>query len=129
MRLMLDTHTLIWWWAQSKQLPDQIVALITDPDNELLISSAVAWEAATKVRIGKLAAFAYAIPMFDSLVETHGFTPLPVLQNHALCAGTMAGEHRDPFDRMLAAQSIIEGVPILSSDQKLDAFGCQRIWS
>lgn len=130
MRLLLDTHTLIWWWARGgRQLPDAVRRRIADPENTPYVSAASAWEMATKVRSGKLAEATAAVEHFSDWVERDGFTAMPVSHDHALLSGGFDAAHRDPFDRMLAAQSLIERVPVLSRDAKLDAFGCERIWA
>jgi PIN domain nuclease of toxin-antitoxin system len=98
------------------------------PDTTVLVSAASAWEIATKHRIGKLPAGGRIVMEWDERIQTDRFQQLPVTAHHALRAGTLPGPHRDPFDRMLAAQSIIEEIPVLSSDDALSALGASRIW-
>ena len=130
MRLLLDTHTLIWWWAhEGRQLPERIRDLIADPDNMVFVSAATAWEMATKVRSGKLAEALSAVENFSDWLDRDSFVPLAVSHEHALLSGGLDIAHRDPFDRMLAAQSIIEEMALVSRDAQLDAFGCERIWA
>ncbi len=128
MRFLLDTHTLLWAGAQPELLGREAAALITGEGNEILVSSASAWEMATKVRLGKWPEAVQMEANLLELVEANGYTFLPIAPGIALRAGRLAGEHRDPFDRMLAAHALAEDIPILSADAKLDGFGVRRIW-
>jgi PIN domain nuclease of toxin-antitoxin system len=128
MRLLLDTHTLLWWWTNSPELSPRVRELIEDEANEVLVSAASAWEIATKHRLGKLEIGREAIARFNELVNLDGFIHLPVSYLHALHAGSMDGEHRDPFDRMLAAQSLLEGIPLLSRDRVFESMKVPIIW-
>jgi PIN domain nuclease of toxin-antitoxin system len=128
MRYLLDTHALLWWWTNDQQLSTRARALIGDEANTILVSAASAWEIATKHRLGKLGQAAEAIRRFNELVELDAFEHLPVSYLHALRAGGMAGEHRDPFDRMLAAQSQLEGAALISCDPALAVFGVSIVW-
>ena len=128
MRLLLDTHTLLWWWTNSPELSPRVRELIEDEENEVLVSAASAWEIATKHRLGKLEIGREAVSRFDELINLDGFIHLPVGYLHALHAGAIDGEHPDPFDRMLAAQSILEGVPLLSRDRVFERMKVPVIW-
>jgi PIN domain nuclease of toxin-antitoxin system len=130
MAYLLDTHALIWWWDDNSRLPESIRELMADPDNDVLVSAAVGWEMATKVRVGKLPEMADAVAdrNFDQWVIEDGFRHLDVRQDHGVRAGLLPGEHRDPFDRMIAAQALIEGLTVISRDPALAAFGCDVIW-
>ncbi len=128
MRLLLDTHALLWWLFDDPKLPSSPRELLADPDNDVIVSSASAWEICTKHRIGKLPAASQLIRDVAGWVKRAGFSELPVTIRHAQRAGTWPQPHRDPFDRMLAAQSILEDVPIVSRDKALAAFGVQLIW-
>ena len=127
-RLLLDTHALLWWWTGDGRLSAAAKAAIADEANEILVSAASAWEVATKHRLGKLAEVPGAAPRFAELVAADGFTPLPVDQRHALRAGAWPQEHRDPFDRMLAAQAELEGLTLVTCDSALAGFGCRQLW-
>jgi PIN domain nuclease of toxin-antitoxin system len=127
-RILLDTHALIWWWANDRLLSSKGAALIASPENIIVVSAVSAWEMATKFRIGKLPGAEDGIGNFVNWVERDAMEPLPINLGHALLAGGFAAAHADPFDRMLAAQAIVEGIPILSRDTALDVFGCERIW-
>lgn len=126
--ILLDTHTLIWWWTNDAQLSKRVVKLISDTDNTVHVSAASAWEIAIKQRIGKLDGIARASEEFANLIAADGFVHLSMRHEHALRAGSYDSAHRDPFDRMLAAQSEIESMPLLSRDPLLKAFGCRTIW-
>ncbi len=131
MRLLLDTHTLIWWLEADPRLPPQVFALLEDMRNVVYVSAASVWEIATKIRIGKLPGLE---DLSDSrhgilrMIEQEGFDPLPVTVDHAHLAGSLKGSHRDPFDRMLMAQSLLEDLPLASNERLFDTFGVRRIW-
>ena len=128
MKYIFDTHALLWWWTDDPALSPRVRDLISDETNEFLVSAASAWEIATKYRLGKLDIGRDAVARFDELVTLDGFRHLPVSYLHALRAGGLLSEHRDPFDRMLAAQSLIEGVPLVTRDSAFDALGTATVW-
>jgi PIN domain nuclease of toxin-antitoxin system len=128
MRLLLDTHALLWWLFGDDKLSARAKALIADPDHEVLVSSASAWEIATKHRLGRLDSARELVRDIPSWVRRAGFVELPITIAHAQKAGAFPQTHRDPFDRMLAAQSLLEGVPVVSRDAVLDVFGASRVW-
>lgn len=128
MKYILDTHALLWWWTDDPALSPRVRELIQDEANEVLVSAVSAWEIATKYRLGKLDIGRDAVARFDELVTLDGFSHLPVSYLHALRAGGLLNDHRDPFDRMLAAQSLIEGVPLVTRDTAFDALGTATIW-
>ena len=126
--VLLDTHVLLWWWSDPARLTDTVLALLKDSRNRVLVSAASAWEVATKYRIGKLPAGGRIVAEWEERIATDGFLQLAVSHAHALKAGSLEGAHRDPFDRMLAAQSLIEDVPVVSSDAALSTLGAARVW-
>lgn len=128
MTLLLDTHVLLWWWSEPTRLSPRAIALLRDPADRVLVSAASAWEISTKHRIGKYPAGGAVLAEWGQRLATDGFAELCISSAHALRAGSIPGEHRDPFDRMLAAQSILERVPVVSRDQALSALGAERIW-
>jgi PIN domain nuclease of toxin-antitoxin system len=128
MKLLLDTHALLWWSANDPRLSVVARNAITDPATMVLVSSASAWEISTKARIGKLHGVQRLLSSFDQLLAADQFTALPVNNQHALLAGQFDYEHRDPFDRMLAAQAIIEGAGLITIDQAFTGFGVSIIW-
>lgn len=116
MRLLLDTHALLWWWNDDAQLSDTARRALADAQNEVFISAASAWEIATKQRIGKLPTWPWPAGGFDTLVAAEGFVGLPVHARHAGQAGALDWSHRNPFDRLLAAQAMLEGPTLVSRD-------------
>jgi len=128
MRLLLDTHALLWWLTDDPRLSPTARATIGDEANGILVSAASAWEIATKHRLGKLNEAAEAARRFDEFVAADGFEHLPVTHFHALKAGGYAVEHRDPFDRMLAAQSELEALPLVTCDPAFALFGTRTLW-
>ena len=128
MRLLLDTHAFLWWVSDSPRMPKAPRGLVADNANEVLVSAAIAWEIATKERLGKLPEFVGISQAFLRLMTDHDFKQLGVTAAHALVAGGFQQAHRDPFDRMLSAQAHLEGIPILSADTALHSFPVQIIW-
>lgn len=126
--VLLDTHVLLWWWAEPNCLSPRVTAILRDPRTIVMVSAASAWEIATKYRIGKLPSGGKIIGEWSERLGVDGFRELPIQAAHALRAGTLPGVHRDPFDRMLAAQSILSETPVISIDESLSALGAQRIW-
>jgi len=128
MKLLLDTHTLLWWFTDDPHLSATARQAIMDMGNEIFASAASAWEIATKQRLGKLNEVPQATARYAELVEQDGFIHLPMTHLHSLRAGSYDLAHRDPFDRMLAAQSEIEGLPLITRDPAFVAFGTQTLW-
>jgi len=128
MRYLLDTHALLWWWTDDQQLSPLARSVIETQTNEIVVSAASAWEIATKHRLGKLAEANEAVQRFNELVAADGFEHLPVSYLHALRAGSYACQHRDPFDRMLAAQTDLGALVLLTCDSAFAAFGTRVAW-
>jgi len=128
MRFLLDTHTLLWCFNASPSLSPRARRLIENGGNELLVSAASAWEIATKVRLGKLSTGEELVADLDRYLNQLGCDALPISLEHAVRAGALPGEHRDPFDRMLIAQAQMENLPIISNDRIFDAYHVRRIW-
>ncbi len=128
MKVLLDTHALLWATLSPAALSREASAIVADEGNVILVSAASAWEIATKVRIGKLPGAETLEKEFLDVMEDAGYTLLAIDTSCALRAGRLVGEHRDPFDRMIAAQALAEDIPVLSSDPKLDTFGIRRVW-
>jgi len=126
--LLLDTHTLLWWLAEPERLSATAHAVIADPQASIAVSAASGWEIATKVRLGKLPAAQELTQDLPSLLAEQGFDILPVKLPHGLHAGAYAIAHRDPFDRLLAAQAELEGLTLVSLDPALRAFPCRLLW-
>lgn len=128
MRLLLDTHALLWWFTDDERLSAAAREAIADESHEVFVSAASAWEMATKQRLGKLEGVPGAVERFAELVAADGFLHLPVTYLHGLRAGGYEQDHRDPFDRMLAAQSELEALLLVSRDPAFDAFGSKTLW-
>ncbi len=128
MKLLLDTHTLLWWSANDQRLSATARDAILLNSNEVLVSAASAWEIATKARIGKLKGVDRLLAGFEAIMSADRFTLLPMRHAHALLAGGFAHEHRDPFDRMLAAQALIEDAMLVTDDAMLLTFGARTMW-
>jgi PIN domain nuclease of toxin-antitoxin system len=128
MRLLLDTHVFLWWLAGDRRLSKRLRTLIADPSTVSLVSAASAWEITTKFGLGKLPGLELVAGDVAGAIASQGWDELPIRVLHAQRAGLLAGQHRDPFDRMLVAQSEIEGVPLASNDVALDALGAVRVW-
>lgn len=128
MRILLDTHTLLWWFTDDPRLSPRARTLIGDESNAVVVSAASAWEIATKQRLGKLEGVPGITQRFAELVEADGFEHLPINHLHSLRAGSYPVEHRDPFDRMLAAQAEIEALPLLTRDPAFQLFGIKTLW-
>ena len=128
MRALLDTCAVIWATLSPAALGSHARAIIADPANEILVSAASAWEIATKVRIGNLPGAERLERDFIATMEVAGYTLLAIDAECALRAGRLMAEHRDPFDRMLAAHALALDIPILSSDPQLDHFAIRRVW-
>ena len=113
--MLLDTNAVLWWFASDSRLSAVARNAISSDDASILVSSASAWEICTKVRIGKLPTARDLCEDFQGFLNRYGFEPLSISVEHARLAGRMAGAHKDPFDRILAAQALIEGVPLVTN--------------
>lgn len=128
MRLLLDTHALIWWLAGDEALSLHARAAIADEANSVAVSAASAMEVATKFRIGKLAQAALLAQEFEAIVAGQGFAELAITLHHARLAGGMNIAHKDPFDRLLIAQAQAENMVLVSNEALFDGFAVQRLW-
>lgn len=115
MRLLLDTHALVWWDARDSRLPARLHDAIAAAENQVFVSAASVWEIALKRAAGKLL-FGGSVA---KVIEAHGFQPLPISIAHAEWAGSLDRIHNDPFDRMLIAQANLEGMPLVTLDEQI----------
>ena len=128
MRLLLDTHTVLWFYLADPQLSAAASTAIVDPANEKWVSPASYWEIAIKISTGK---YVLAQPYEDfwrGAIDANGFQILPILPRHTSLLTTMPYHHRDPFDRLIVAQASVEGMSVVSADPILDVYGVGRIW-
>jgi PIN domain nuclease of toxin-antitoxin system len=128
MKVLLDTCALIWATLSPASLSPQAQETIADEGNTILVSAASAWEIATKVRPGKLPGAEKLEQDYLAVMEDAGYTQLPIDTASALRAGRLRAEHKDPFDRMIAAQALALDVAVLSPDPQFDEFGVRRVW-
>jgi len=128
LRALLDTHALLWWLSDDPALTRTARKIISEPKNTLIVSAASAWEIATKVRLGKLSTGADLVSDFSSQIEREGFQLLAITAEHGIRAGMLPGPHKDPFDRMLIAQSQAENTPIISNEVVFERYGVRRLW-
>lgn len=128
MALLLDTHALIWWLGDDPALSRPAHDAIAASGRRVYVSAASAWEIAAKHRLGKLPKVGAMMADFSGLMMREAFLDLPISVLHGERAGSLPGEHRDPFDRMLIAQAIVEGLTLVSNERLFDAFGVDRLW-
>ncbi len=128
MRLLLDTHAVLWWLFDDPKLTAAPRAAIAEPGNEPIVSAASAWEIATKHRLGKLPEAGDVPVRLPFYLRRVRLGVLAVGLNHALRAGSLPGPHRDPFDRMLIAQAEVEGVPVVTVDRVFRDYGVAVVW-
>ena len=120
MRLLLDTHVLLWWLADDRKLSKNARAIIANPDNDVLVSSASLWEISIKAALRRLEV---ELDVLDKAIARNGFRALPIGFRHALTAGRLPLVHRDPFDRMLVAQASVDELRLVSHDRVFERYG------
>lgn len=125
MRVLLDTHVLLWWLHDATRLRPATRALFAEPANELLWSAASTWELAIKVQLGKLRLDQPVHTFVMGVMATQSLTALPVHHAHAARIAELPALHHDPFDRVLVAQAAVEGVPFVTADAQLAAYGIE----
>jgi PIN domain nuclease of toxin-antitoxin system len=128
MKLLLDAHTFLWFVWDDAQLTDNAKELITNPANQKFVSAAICWEIAIKMSIGKLDLGEPYRPFMHREIARNNFDILPMSVDHAATVSVLPFHHRDPFDRMLVAQAMVEQVPIVSRDTAFDAYPITRLW-
>lgn len=127
MRLLLDTHALIWFALDDSSLPKHVLTKIAGAEY-VLVSAASAWEMAIKVGLGRLPAAIDLVTDFEDTLTRRGFQIIPITASHGLRAGLLPGPHKDPFDRMLIAQAQAENLTLVSNDVVFDRYGVRRLW-
>ena len=128
MRLLFDTHVLVWWFVGDLRIPERLRGLVSISDTLVHVSAATAWELATKHRIGKLPEAGPLVDEFFDFIDRCNFMRLPVTVEHGHRAGLLPGDHKDPFDRRLAAQALIEDLDLVTADPALAALGARVMW-
>jgi PIN domain nuclease of toxin-antitoxin system len=120
MRLLLDTHVLLWWLADDPALPPRLREVLADPAVEALVSAASAWEIAIKQALGRLD---FPVGELETILKDNGFKQLPITTAHAVRAGGLPRHHADPFDRMLVAQAACDSLTLASVDPMVARYG------
>jgi PIN domain nuclease of toxin-antitoxin system len=128
MTILLDTHTFLWFVAGEERLPAVVRVAIETPQNRVLLSIASLWEMAIKLSLGRMRLQQPFDVFIQTQVEINSFELLPITVAHLSELIELPFHHRDPFDRLLAAQARVEGIAIASGDASLDAHGVQRMW-
>jgi PIN domain nuclease of toxin-antitoxin system len=128
MNLLLDTHTMLWFFWDAPQLSATAKALIEDPNNRKLVSIASCWEVAIKASVNKLKLGSPSALFLNREITQNNFEILPIGLNHVTAVEALPLQHRDPFDRLLVVQSQIEGIPIVSCDPIFDLYIVTRLW-
>lgn len=128
MNLLLDTHTALWWWTEPKKLSASVHAAIADRGNACFFSAASGYELAQKQRWHPDFLPASFVPQLPALLAHEHWQPLPLTLPHTLLAGLLPSAHRDPFDRLLAAQAELERFTLVTIDPAFAAFGVRTLW-
>lgn len=128
MRLLLDTHTFLWWVGAGRKLSKKAHAAIASPRNECFVSIASGWEIAIKVSLGKLRIEGALDRFVPEQIGANGFRPLPIDLKHTARVAALPFHHRDPFDRLLVAQALEEDLAVVTADPVFARYGPKRIW-
>jgi len=128
MKVLLDTHTFLWWITDDPKLSLRVRGIISDGENEIFISAATGWEIAIKSQIGRLRLPDEPQRFILEQLKINGMKSLPIEMRHALHISTLPTYHQDPFDRILIAQAQMEDLPVLSADQEIGKYEVTIIW-
>lgn len=128
MRFLLDTHSLLWFLAGDSSLTERARRTIENPEHDILASIASLWEVAIKHSLGKLPLAQPFEELFPHHLSLNSIALLAIRLDHVAQVSSLPFHHRDPFDRLLVAQALVEEIPVLSGDEALDAYGVERIW-
>ena len=128
MKYLLDTHILLWFITEGEELSDRARRLILDSSSEILLSIASLWEIAIKVNIGKLALDKSFNQLFPDELDFHGIEILDITIDNLVQLTALPLHHRDPFDRLIIAQALVESLPIIGVDEIFDTYGISREW-
>ena len=127
-RLLLDTHAFLWWLAGDERLSPAAREAIGAESDPIFVSAASIREIATKHRLGKLPGASAIVGDLAGVIEGQGFVGLPIAIRHGQAAGALPGPHRDPFDRMLIAQAMLDDLVLVSNERAFGAYGVKRLW-
>ena len=127
-RLLLDTHAFLWWLAGDERLSVDAREAIGEELDPIFVSAASVWEITTKHRLGKLPGASAIVSDLAGVIESQGFVGLPITIHHGQAAGALPGPHRDPFDRMLIAQAMLDDLVLVSNERGFGAYGVSRLW-
>jgi PIN domain nuclease of toxin-antitoxin system len=127
MKLLLDTHAFIWFVEDDNQLPENAKRLIENSENEIYLSIASLWEITIKLQLNKIE-LSQPLEKILELATLNGFVFLPILPNHLITLLTLDFHHRDPFDRIIIAQTIAEKLTIITKDKVFDGYSVERYW-
>jgi PIN domain nuclease of toxin-antitoxin system len=125
---LLDTHAALWWWTDLPKLGRVALAAIEEAATPIFVSTVSGFEIALKWRLGKLPNLGDPRDSYEPLMMRNRFIDLPISAAHAVRAGTLDGAHRDPFDRLIAAQALMEDLTVITRDPEIAAFGCKVLW-
>jgi len=128
MRVLIDTHVFIWWTSDVKKLSSRVHDLLLDPSTEAILSMVSIWEMQIKLSLGKLQFRTALSELVDNEINRNRIELLSLSLSHIYALSNLPHHHRDPFDRILIAQSMDEDLQILSIDEKFDAYGVNRLW-
>ncbi|MFM7111725.1 MAG: type II toxin-antitoxin system VapC family toxin [Planctomycetota bacterium] len=128
-RYLLDTHAVLWFWWDLPQLSARAKAAIMEPTNQKLVSPATPWEVAIKVSLGKIDIGGPFLGFFSQNMVRSCFEWIAVRDEHHAKVAELPFHHRDPFDRLLVAQALVEDITLISADGHFDAYGITRIWN
>ncbi len=128
MKLLLDTHSFLWWVFGDKTLSAAARSAMDVADNDVFVSAATVWEITTKFRLGKLDHASIVADDVEATIASQGFRGLSISSAHAQLAGSLPGPHRDPFDRMLIAQAILENLALVTNETRFDGYPIKRLW-
>lgn len=128
MRLLIDTHALLWWLDGNRKLSVAARRAIEDSEGTVFVSSASGWEIATRYRIGKLPLGERLHGRLSEAIAEQGFESLAISFELARIAGNLPGQHGDPFDRILAAQAVCENLVLVTRDERIREFGSRTLW-
>ena len=128
MKVLLDTHSFLWWITNDERLSSHARSIISNGDNELLLSSASGWEIAIKARLGRIHLPDKPESFIADQLNLNSIQSLPIYMSHALHVYNLPSHHRDPFDRMIIAQAQVEDIPILTMDLQITKYEIKVIW-